>query len=312
MLCSVEGFPHFVFTCMLAWLHGNATLMFSPFPSMSGFLSLLSILAFRRAGSWIRTLSGAIDPCPSSLVSTFTRFGRNPSPALQACFGRVCGWLQHGWRWDGWRWEIWRISRWSKNTWNTDINNSALGNWTGVRSKNRCVLLFSVYHPSLSCLTPARWYTNTAAVCLHTLRSVHMTTLNVNYGEQTEEMTLEGQNLATELWDCSERKEGERDGQQLPLWPARLPLSMNQCCLSLSHYSAKASRWASCTSYRNINKTAKEKPCPRAIDGLSFSNQHPFWRMVLAAASHPQTIIKFINVPKSQLLHPANISTAAV
>lgn len=125
MLRSIEGFPHFLFTCMLAWLHGNATLMFSPFPSMSAFLSLLSILAFRRAGSWIRALSGTIDPRPSSLVSTFTRFGRNPSPALQACFGRVCGWLQHGWRWDGWRWEIWRRRRWSENTWNTNIHNSA-------------------------------------------------------------------------------------------------------------------------------------------------------------------------------------------
>lgn len=101
---------------MLACFVGSATLMFIPFPSVSSLLSILSIFAFRWAGSGVRVLSGSISPCSSSLVSTFTGFGGNHSPALQSYLGRVCRGLEHCWRGDGWRWEIWKINTGSKST----------------------------------------------------------------------------------------------------------------------------------------------------------------------------------------------------
>ncbi len=114
--------------------------MFIPFPAMSSLLSLLSVFAFRRAGSGVWALSGPIVPRSSSLVSTITCFGGNHSPALQGCLRGMCRRLEHCWRWNGRRWEIWRINTGSKNTLTTDINNWGLSNYTRQRNKNLCTL----------------------------------------------------------------------------------------------------------------------------------------------------------------------------
>lgn len=77
-----------VSTCMLACLRGSRTLVFTPFASVS-LLSLLSVLAFRRAGSCVGALPGTADAGASSLVPALARFRGNDSPALEGRFRRV-------------------------------------------------------------------------------------------------------------------------------------------------------------------------------------------------------------------------------
>lgn len=77
-----------VCTCMLASLWGGRALMFIPFASVN-LLSLLSVLAFRWAGSGVRALPGTADAGPSFLVPALARFRGNHSPALECRFWRV-------------------------------------------------------------------------------------------------------------------------------------------------------------------------------------------------------------------------------
>lgn len=75
---------------MLASLDCPAGLVFISFPSESCSLFLLSVLAFRRAGSVVRSLPGPVRPATSLLVATLDRLGGNHSPALECHFGRMC------------------------------------------------------------------------------------------------------------------------------------------------------------------------------------------------------------------------------
>lgn len=91
-------------TCVLSRLAGSAALRFIPFASMSSFLSVLSVFAFRGAGSGFWAVLRPI--ATPSLISPLSCFGGNYSPTLQSCLGGMCGRLEHRWRRNGRRREI--------------------------------------------------------------------------------------------------------------------------------------------------------------------------------------------------------------
>lgn len=137
-------------------------------------------------------------------------------------------------------------------------------------------------------------------MCVHALTAVHTDTPQRNFSQQTVNRRITFEWSET-LQGIIEREEGRRadDGQKLALTSA-LPLVNESMLLVLEQLFIRAQpvgRLASRTSHSHLNRVAREKPRPPAIDCFSSSNQLPTLGMLLLVARprNPNRIRKLIN-----------------
>lgn len=213
---------------MLASLDNATGLVFISFPSESRSLFLLSVLAFGWAGSVVRSLPGAVDPASSLLVSTLDCLGGNHSPALERHFGRMRRWLQHSRRRDGGRREILGI--------NKGVSKAGFG-WQNESKRPE-----SVYVAKVLCVSSVTLLSHTCGVihkhscdvCTRPRRMLASAVKRVNEADGLREVECE-------LRDRSGREGGSVTVSSCLCDLTDFPLSMNQCRVSLSHYSYEAS-----------------------------------------------------------------------
>lgn len=272
-----EGFHHSgPLTCMLAGLDGAAGLVFISFPSESRSLFLLSVLAFGWAGSVVRSLAGAVDPASSLLVSTLDCLWGNHSPALERHFGRMRRWLQHSRRWDGRRWEILGTDgdrqRHFKRLASAAITRAS--NWNLCTEQKFCV-----YHLLLSLCS---LYSVVSHLRADTQTQLRLVCTRARGRAGCELSCAEGKRSRRPsggwTWVTRAEREGrwECDGQQLPPWPARLPLVDESMPLVLEPLLIRGQRAALRRSLHGYRKTKRRKEKgSRVIDGDPSPNHLP-------------------------------------
>lgn len=215
---------------MLASLDSAAGLVFISFPSESRSLFLLSVLAFGWAGSVVRSLPGAVDPASALLVATLDCLGGNHSPALERHFGRMRRWLEHSRRRDGGRREILGT--------NTAVSKA------GFSWQHESQQLQSVYVGKVLGVSSVTLLSHTCGVidkhscdvyaCTRTCRMLASPARRVSGADGLREVECE-------LRDGSGREGGTVTVSSCLCDLTDFPLSMNQCRVSLSHYSYEAS-----------------------------------------------------------------------